>query len=342
MSIDHFQHSLRHILSAFFFAAISLYGCEAPQDSTQPAVAAPEKSMVIMQESANRQEPVATVIDARPAAMIDGAMVTWGDLRPAMTEAAGAQALHDFIIDQQLAKALKKAAITITDKDVSDEQHMLVQSLNDDPNVALRALDELRSREGIGTNRFNALLRRNAGLRKLVQSQVDVSDVAAERMYDVMHGPKRQARIITTHDLPTAQAARNRIMNGELFADVATAVSTDPSAPRGGLLEPVARQDAAYPESFRESLFSLATGEVSQPLLLDSSYAMLTLVRETPGDGVPFTQVRADLRNLCRLQQERVLMDQLARSYLRNSAISIFDPALKESWDRWRVAPSVQ
>ncbi|MCZ6542944.1 MAG: hypothetical protein O6768_04705, partial [Planctomycetota bacterium] len=39
-----------------------------------------------------------TVIDARPAAMVNGMVVEWGELRPLLNEAAGAEVLQEIIL----------------------------------------------------------------------------------------------------------------------------------------------------------------------------------------------------------------------------------------------------
>ena len=113
-------------------------------------------------------------------------------------------------------------------------------------------------------------------------------------------------------------------------------VSTDSSAARGGLLEPISRADLSYPEALRQALWSLESGEISSPVLLDRGYAVLVLVRELQGDGADPAQVRPELERLARLHHERLLMDQLARQMLFQVSVTIFDDALRDNWSRQR------
>ena len=277
--------------------------------------------------------PPSTMVDARPAALVNGRIVDWGELKPRLNEAAGADVLAKVILDRMLARELDDAGILITAEDVDAERALFYDTLSDDPDVAARLARQVRARQGLGPSRLSKLLERNAALRALVRDRVEINDEAVRRMYDVVHGPRRQARLIIAPALNDAQAAINRVNAGELFADVAVEVSTDTSAARGGLLEPISRADASYPQVMREALWALVPGELSRPVFLNDRYAVLSLVRVVDGDGADFYAVRPDLERLVRLNQERILMDNLARRLLTEASVTIIDDEIKWSWD---------
>lgn len=253
-----------------------------------------------------------------------------------MTEAAGAIALEEYILDQAVEKEVQSAFLAIGPDDLAAERKLLLESLNEDPDTALRLLDELRYREGLGPARFQALLRRNASLRALVRDQAQVTEEAVRRMHEILHGPRRQARLIVVPDLFAAQDVIARHTAGERFGDIAVEVSIDSSAARGGLLEPVSRYDPTYPEALRKAMWSLFSGEVSAPILLEDRYAVLLLVRNLEGDGLPLEETGDALSRIVRLNQERLLMDQLARRLAGNVSVTVFDEALKDGWQRRR------
>ncbi len=308
-------HRMGSLVSALLLFG---YGCAAPADSTQF-----EPGM-----------PIATAIDARPAALVNSKAIGWGELRPLLNEAAGAECLQEVILDRALETALTDAGLTVGPEGIAAEQRRLLETLDPDLDVALRLQDELRARQGLGRTRFAGLLRRNAALRALVRDQARVTDAAVRRLYELIHGPRRQARLMVLSDLATAQAARERVQGGEFFGDVAVELSTDSSAARGGLLEPIARADPGYPEALRHGLFSLEPGAISSSILVDEGYAVLMLVREIEGDGADLEAERPALERLVRLNQERLLMDRLARRLLTNTTLTIYDDALHESWNR--------
>jgi hypothetical protein len=83
----------------------------------------------------------------------------------------------------------------------------------------------------------------------------------------------------------------------------------------------------------REALWALAPGEVSRPIFLSDNYAVLSLVRVVDGDGADLYAVRPDLERLVRLNQERILMDTLARRLMTETSLTIIDDRIKWSWD---------
>ena len=332
------------ILAAKSLAGLLLsllfYGCTAPQDASGPQTTPPEADVSAGIDPALIEElPPSMVIDARPAALLGGRPIRWGELKPILNEAAGAEALTEVILDRRLAEAVEEEGLLITAEDEAAEQKRLLETLaEDDPNRAIRLLDELRDQQRLGPHRYRALLRRNAIMRALVQDRVRVTDEAVRRMHDALHGPRRQARIITCPDLSDAQHVRSRVLAGEFFGDVSVEVSTDSSAARGGLLEPVSRDDPSYPAALRQAIWSLeAPGDLSDPVLIDSGYAVVQLVREIGGEEVALEESREKLEKLVRLNQERILMDQLARHLLTGARLTIFDKSLESAWERREV-----
>ncbi len=313
--------------------ATTLFACAPRSDSAQMPVPNDTPTTRVLDELAAAEPVTTTYVDARPAALVQGRVVDWGEMRPLLNEAAGATVLREVTLDRMLAAELLAAGITISTDDVDRERKLFYETLSPEPDVAVRLARELRARQGLGRHRFDRLLRRNAGLRALVVDRVQVTDEAVMRTYEIFYGPRRQARLLVAPTLAAAQAAIDRIEAGEPFADVAVEVSTDASAARGGLLAPISQADPSYPQVMRDALWGLGPGEISAPVFLGEQYAVLTLVREIEADPVSLGSVRADLRGRVRLNQERMLMDQLARRLLTEANVTIIDDALKESWD---------
>lgn len=339
-----------HIVSmSLALAGCLLYGCgpeadssmelgeSAPPEPTAKArAAADSRAPETTQDKPRFTEPVATLVDARPAALVNGRSVAWTELKPILNEAAGALALRELMLDRKINEALVARSITITPDEVAAERKLLLESLSSDPNVAMRLLDELRNRQNLGKTRFDALMFRNAALRELVSDQVQVSEGSVQVMYDIVHGAKRQARLMVLPDLSAAQGATNLVNSGVSFADVAVEMSTDSSASRGGLLEPISRSDPAYPEAIRAALWALNVGEMSSPVLLENGYAVVLLVKRIAPGAVTADAARSTMEKLVRTSQERLLMDQLARSMLAESSVTIFDQELNDAWSRAR------
>jgi hypothetical protein len=323
--------AIRSLNSVLALAGVTvLFGCAATADAPREASTGRERAQ---SSGSARPEAVGTLVDARPAALVNGRTILWGDLRPLLSELGGATALQEAILDRRLDVLAADAELAITPDDVAAERKRLIESLDEDPNTAARLLETVRSRQGLGEVRFARLMQRNAILRALVRDQVNLTPAAVERMYQLTHGPARQVRLITVPNLPQARNVIERIEAGEPFVEVAVNVSTDTSAARGGLLEPVSREDASYPKALRDAIWSLEEpGALSAPVLMESGYAIVQLVRTIEGADTPLDEVRDDMERLARLRQERLLMDRLARRILDDVSITIFDDSLRWSW----------
>ena len=253
-----------------------------------------------------------------------------------MAELAGAAALEEIILERRLARSLGDAGLTVTPEDIEREDALLVAGLDDDPDVSARLLDTLRTRQGLGPVRYESTLYQNAALRALVASRIDVTvaDITLERA--LRYGPRKQARLILVPTLAEAEDLFDALAAGADFATLATEHSGDMSAARGGLLEPISTSDPAYPGALRETLASLELGEVSSTILLDSQYAVLKLVAETPAADVDDEAIALELAHEARLRKERIAMDALAVSLLRNMEVVVFDDSLHDAWQRRR------
>lgn len=286
--------------------------------------------------------PLAQPADSRtPAgpenivAYIDGRPLTAADLWPPLAELAGAQVLTEQVVGHLVERRLEVAGLAIGPGEAEQEEHRLLSVLHEDPDQAQRLLSELRTRRGWGRARYAQLLRRSAGLRLLIQNEVHVSDAAIDRAYRVRYGKKYTARLIVVDTLPQASDLAARARAGEPFIDLATAHSTDPSASRGGLLEPISPEDATYPAALRTMLAKLTPGRVSDPIALENGYALALVekvIEPDPTDAADPAHRRQQVAQRLTLQLERVLMDRRARAILQEADVVVLDPALQAGW----------
>lgn len=321
-------------------AVCSLSGCAGPSPTRGPAIDARAQAPG-RPTQASGAEP-----DARPPVIVNGQPVSWDALRPAMVEAAGAAALEEAALDVALAGALAERGVRFEDLDIAQERATLLEQLLDATpsgsefrgesraDRGERLLAQLRAARGLGPQRFDAYLRRNAALRLLVRDEVVVNEALLRQAYELAHGQRIPARIIVVDSIDDAARALERLDGGEPFGEVAARLSTDASASRGGLLEPVSPADPTYPQALRDALAALAPGAVSKPIALPGGFAIVQRERDAgPASAPPpLAQVRPALERSARLRQERVLMGEKARELLERSRITIFDSGLDRAW----------
>ncbi len=287
--------------------------------------------------SDNRQ---AQVQDASPAAYIDSQVVTRDQLYSLMVEAEGGQALSELLLSRAIDQRLAEQGIALSDADLAAERALLLTSLSDNADQATRLLKTMREQRGLGEERFESLLRRSAGLRRLVRDGVTVNDASIKQAYDVRYGRQYRVRLITAGEVQTLTLARQRVLDGQAFADVAVQVSTDISVSQGGLLSPISAADATYPKALRDALPKLSVEDraarLSPVIALPEGYALIWLEEVIDKDVPPLEQVRDELARVVRLELERVRMQQLARVMISQANVVVLDPALDKAWQRRR------
>jgi len=257
-------------------------------------------------------------------AIVDGRAVGFAELREALVEAAGDAVLREKVVDLRLAARLKREGLSVDAAAVARERTLLLETLDADPARGEELLRGIRQRERLGDARFGALLARNAGLRALVAPSVRIDDEGLANAFDMLHGPKRTARIAVLATLADAEAFV-RDLAGRSFIDLAVERSLDESAARGGLLAPVARRDPSYPEALRAAMYATAVGATSAPVLDGARLYLVSVVSETPADGTTPDAARARCERVLRLSRERLLMDALARELGAAEGVTVFD-----------------
>lgn len=274
---------------------------------------------------------------SRTLAYVAGQPVSAGEMFPRLLSYAGGQALSQIILDKQIDRQLGQRRLIISPDLIEAEKQELLSELSSDPDEAVRLLKDLRQSRGVTNDRFNQTLRRNAALRALTREQVNVTDQDLLMAFDIQHGDRYEARIITTQTLGQMKKIIAQLGQGASFIDLAIASSTDTSSAQGGLMPLISGADPSYPAAVRNVLVALKPGEVSHPIALDNNYAILKLERKIDGDNVKFDDVKKALTLSVQRQQQQTQMRLLARTLLQESDVVVLDPVLKESWDRQKA-----
>ena len=260
-------------------------------------------------------------------ALVDGSAIGFDQLRTALIESTGQAILRDAVLDVRLAERLRAARIEITDEKIEAERALLLSTLSPDGARALELLGEIRNRQGLGKQRFSALLRRNAGLRALIAPTITLDEEGMQNAFDMLHGPKRVARLAVLTSLADAEQFITAVNNGQTFSDLAVARSLHESATRGGLLAPITRRDPSYPESLRAAIFTASINRIGAPVFDSGRFYLVQPIEEFPADGVSMSASREECRAMLRLSRERLLMDALARELSSLEGVTIFDAA---------------
>ncbi len=135
--------------------------------SIDPATRSPENAVALLGDDA--------VLDSQ--------------LRGAWVEAAGGQVLAEWVLDRMVTRRLATQGLTLTPADLQRERDLFQRSLSPDAREAAELATTLRERRGLGPVRYEMLIRRNAGLRRLVEPQVAPTQAQIVQAHELRHGP---------------------------------------------------------------------------------------------------------------------------------------------------------
>ncbi|MBX3364866.1 MAG: peptidylprolyl isomerase [Phycisphaeraceae bacterium] len=277
----------------------------------------------------------------RPAAMIDGEPIGMDALLGAMSEAVGSVVLEELALTRALEREMAMRGLRIDAEALAAERRFLLEQLATEglrtPEAQAGALNRVLASRGIGDTRLQGLLERNAMLRAIASRTVTVTPAEIDEAFIVMHGERHRVRLIVCDQQQEAQEAAIRVL-GEpdveaAFSREARRMSVDPSAIRGGQIEPFSVEDLRYPAVLRQAAARLTPGEVSPVFALPGGFGVIYLIGVTPPDNVTREQVRAQLEEIVRRRKERLAMEELATSLLRRTRVEPIDPRLRWSWE---------
>ncbi|MEX0729223.1 MAG: SurA N-terminal domain-containing protein [Aquisalimonadaceae bacterium] len=234
---------------------------------------------------------------------------------------------------EQVQSAIGQTAL-VTDRDV--EQLVALQRQERDISYLTIPLSAFREAIAVDDDAVSAYYEENRGefmsaesvrldwvelRRDDLLADMEISDDDLRERYEQIKDRRfteaqtRQVRHILVQlpenaDAESEQAAqerieslRSRIEAGESFADVAREASDDSaSASRGGDLGDVVRGDMV--EAFEEAAYSLAPGELSEPVRTRFGFHLIEVTAVQGGETTPFDEVRDQLR--AELADERV------------------------------------
>lgn len=132
-----------------------------------------------------------------------------------------------------------------------------------------------------------AFLEVSQHIKAMSSERVRVSRILVRFSPNASEAEKKRA-------LRTAQALRQKVLDGAAFADVAREESEDPeSAARGGDIGFVVRGVA--PPEFEKAAFALPVGDVSQPIETDVGYHVIRVQEKRASEPAAFDRFREDL-----------------------------------------------
>ncbi len=258
------------------------------------------------------------------------------------------QALDNIISQKVLLGVAKKAGVEVKDEEVKAEFEKQKANLPSDE-VFKKYLEE----QGLTEQDLLGLMKDGMTIRKFVEEKtkdVKPSDEDIAKRFEEMKANGNLKRPEETYDVAhilvkvdkgaddaawakakeKIDAARERIVKGEKFADVAKEVSDDPgSAQNGGVYKDVGK-GKMVPE-FEEKMLSTPVGEVSEPFKTQYGWHILTVLAKHEAGEKTLDDVKDDIAKTLSRPKQMEVVKQMIEDARKETKIETFLPEPPEA-----------
>ena len=310
-----------HRILPFVAAAMLLAGCSTT--SRQAAQNAPPRP------------------NEQVLAIVDGRAMTHRQIAGALYELAGDEVLKEYVLDQSLESRCASLGIEIGERELDQERALLGETLAGEAQISSRVVDTLRSRRGLGPERYERLLRRNAMLRALTSNAAEPDQRTIERAIENAFGRRYRVRLCVSEDVRMLGELSNRIntldplSRSVAFSDACFEFSTHPSADRGGLIPALSLSDPGYPSALLDVVGRTAVGSCSPVISTEAGLATVLVERVDPR-RVPSDTQRSEVVRRLRSDTQRIAMQRYAQQVLADHEVIVLDRSLNWAWSKNR------
>lgn len=301
----------------------------------------------IRESSASRDR--AGLLNDAPIATVNGRSIPRRRITNILLRGHGPRILEQLIVLDAAAQLATAKGFSLSTEDINREYERSLRRLVDsastaaseplDREAAERVLGTVLAERNISREEFLITVRRNAYLRNIVGAEFHLTDEHLRAEFNRAYAARARVRHIQLGSLADVSRVRRRLRHGEAFEAVAGEQSVNvASARRGGMLEPFSADDDAVPALLRETAFQLRPGEVSGAVRIGEWYHLIKLEEIVPPRNVSLAAVRDLLEQRARDRHAESAMHDLYRRLLRDAAIDIHDPVLRQAFETHRDA----
>ena len=278
-------------------------------------------------------------------AMVNGQPIARSRVVGLLLRSRGVEILEQLLGLEVAAMAATHRGLTITRADINREYDLVLKSLAGplsssapeppDDEAVERLLASVLAERSMSREELDTITRRNAYLRKIIESQQTLTEGQVQREFQRVYGKRVRVRHIQLATLAQVARMKERLRAGEDFGELAGRYSANVAgAENQGLLDPFSAEDEELPALFRKTAFTLETGEVSSAVRLGEWYHLIKLEDVLPAADRNFADVRGELERSLRERVTQPAMAKLLEKLLREANIAIDDPILAEGFER--------
>lgn len=229
------------------------------------------------------EEPGKWLRDSRPVVEVNGAILTAGEFSERFQAALSRR---DVIANEKLKEDIINSWIDrklVDDKAIS-RHYEREPDLN---RIIRRYKDQI----------IKKIFCQKVIIPKITLSEETLKDYYLKHQESFLKPVQLRLRQITVKSIGDAQDIVNQLRNGADFAWLAKRHSIDSTAPKGGVIGWLTRQE--LPEPLKEIVDTLKVGDVSPIVKMDSTYRIVRLDTKTQEEVQEFDSIKDAVRAAC-------------------------------------------
>lgn len=288
---------------------------------------------VVMSAAGFAQQPPTAQPAAPPApawedevlAVVDGKPVTRKQVWWAMEQGWGGEVLDDLIVGMLVAAEAERQGVKVPGPEVDAELARIKAGYDDEAKFI-----EMLHAHGQTVKGFRITVQRDLLIEKLLAKRMGVDDAGLQRYYDAHREEFARPKKVHLYDIVTltleaAYAARERLAAGEEFSAVASDVSHDPTAKKGGDRGWITREDVLC-ANVSDVIFAMEMGEVSDPVPCEDHCHVFYAAGVKPRELLSFEAARPEIIRALR-EQRGISKDFYLTLLKRDAKLDVTWPA---------------
>ncbi|NLE28092.1 MAG: hypothetical protein GX629_00310 [Phycisphaerae bacterium] len=297
-------------------------------------------------ESSKSDKPVArTMAEPAEIARVNNLPIDREEFSRVLYASAGTRVLRLFI-GLELARQMADAqGIRLNQADFDREYKQVVNQMGPEKDATGKALTledrerilkNILERRGLSIEEFDIGIRHQAYLKAIVKNKIQISDARVQDEFKRVYGPRRTIRAIVLADMKLSEDIYNRLTRGEDFAKLAVENSIDfNSAPIGGQLGEITRDDPRLAPMISRVAFDLEVGKVSSPIMVNNQFWIIKVDQESTPEPISFDKVESQLRSELHERLEKEMIEKVETQLFRNAKIKVYDKLLSRQFNLW-------
>ena len=230
-------------------------------------------------------------------AKVGGESLTKDDLYTFFVEQNGEAALDTLITKNLINQEVEKEKITVSSKEIDAELQELIDSYGGE-----ETFEQQLTSSGLTQDDIKEDIEVNLKIEKLLEPQIEITEEEMQTYFDENKDSFAQtkqvkASHILVEDEETAKEIKEKLDNGEDFAELAKEYSTDTaSAESGGDLGFFG--EGSMVAEFEEAAFSMKVDEISDPVKSDYGYHIIKVTDTKEAAEANFEKSKEEIKGI--------------------------------------------